>query len=775
MPRFAFALLALMLGAGLALPGQAQQGQTPPEDVPVIDLGPILDEPIPAPAAPEAPVPEAPAPDIPVALPETPGVTGAEPVPEDELTLPQYDRGATGSPAGAPAPGAGAPPVAPPAPVATLLLPLRADRPTMDGITRLSGEVQEAGFFVDLPEGSIARDLVISYRIAINVLPEQSELRITVNGIPLDPVRPTAFEGFEPITLPGTLLQGGRNRIEIAVRHAHRIFCGPDATFAVWTEIDTNTSGAAMTAGDLATDPVDLALALRAQLAMEGSLPVRLENPADAELLNGFPARLAALRDGAPVILRPEPVYGVQEAGPQHARITVLRSGAPLAEVRRGADGALVLVLSTGADGQLPDFTGLLPLPTPVRGNALLTPGTTTPLAGLIQDELLTFNRYAELPVEFRLPDDWLVLASQKALLRLAYDFADGLPEGALMLVKVNDTTVRLLPLDRGANEARPLLDVGFPARLLHPGVNALTFVAIVPGDPPDLPCPPIVAPLLRIDSASTLEVAPSPRMAVPGMAAVLRALRPDQIVPASFEAPTAPIVPDTLAVLGSTLRPIAETTRLEGASLTVADLSAPGIPLGGLGISRRDLDRVLSPPAEAETGADTATPPAADADTPGEDAPGALLGLLEDVADRLRQLALPGDPPLADWLAARRGEAVVLLPDAEAAQDLWLVLGAGADPQRTSILLAQARLSAHGPVGRVALLTSEGTWESWHDRNDPPRLFEGLTLANFRDVAGNYASWSPLYFGLALFGLTLLSVALALIFVVTTRGRRKR
>ncbi|AMY70304.1 cellulose synthase [Frigidibacter mobilis] len=86
--------------------------------------------------------------------------------------------------------------------------------------------------------------------------------------------------------------------------------------------------------------------------------------------------------------------------------------------------------------------------------------------------------------MNFRLPDDWLILASQEARFTLLYGFADDLPAGSLMLVKVNGQTVRLLPLDRNGGSVQPPLEIGFAANLLHPGANRVSFEAILPGIP---------------------------------------------------------------------------------------------------------------------------------------------------------------------------------------------------------------------------------------------------------------------------------------------------
>jgi len=249
-------------------------------------------------------------------------------------------------------------------------------------------------------------------------------------------------------------------------------------------------------------------------------------------------------------------------------------------------------------------------------------------------------------------------------------------------------------------------------------------------------------------------------------MAGPLRALRPDQIVPPISERPFTLAQRDTLAVLNSAMRPILGTQRRDEASLIVTTLAdAPPLALERLGLARRDLDRALAPPS-----GDAAVPESAPEGVSFDPRP-----WVSGLVGWLGQLAMPGDSALSSWLAERQGRAVLLTPDPATPDDLWLLLGPGADPLTLGPLLAQARMRPGGPSGQLALLDSEGRWHSWHDKSIAPVLHEPLTLANFREVAGNYASWSPLYFGLVLFGLTFVSVALALAFVTSTRGKRKR
>lgn len=755
---FRGSFLAVMVLA-MAVTGGAASSQTaaPADDAPLIDLRTVLE----APAETQSEGETAPA-----VEPETLAVeNGLDFVAPEDLTIPQFTRSGTDGSANAEL-----------GLYDTVLLPLRANNPTLDGIVRLTGEVQSEDFFIDLPLTVATRDVVLSYRIAINVLPEQSRLHVRVNGIDLPPIVPDAFEGFEQIRVPGTLLTDGRNQITVTVNHGHRIFCGPDATFAVWTEIDTNTSGVELSRAEIPVNAVGLDMALRAQLALTGTLPVRMANPDDLVFIDRLTPQLAGLRDAVSLNLIPIPLYGVRNEGaPEISRITILPGAAPGAMIRRGAGGAIVLVVTSGLDGELPDLTELLPQPLPIKNIPPLKPGVVTTLRDLEFTKTEAYNRYSEQEITFGLPSDWLTLASQKAQLRLVYSFAPGLPDGAIMLVKVNEETIQLLPLDRDGGRAIPTLDINFNARLLRPGANALTFVAIVPGDPPNMSCPPMAGPMMTIGAQSTLIAPPSPRMRLADLADPLVSMRPDQIrsISESTDTETA----GTLAkLLSSSMRPVQDTSRYEEASLTVINgFALDGLDLTDLEVGRREIlrlfptSRVAPVPEAAETDAagTTEEPPR----------PGLFrrIGMvISHYAHGFARLAVPGDGSLTTWLSGRNASAVLFIPEDENPRDLWLMIGPQSDPRRIADVMARARLSAQGPRGRLSVLTPEGKWESWHTTRTAPVLEEPLTIANFRNVAGNYASWSPLYFGALLLVLTLVSVCLALVYAITTRGRRK-
>ncbi|MBT9385022.1 cellulose biosynthesis cyclic di-GMP-binding regulatory protein BcsB [Pseudooceanicola sp. CBS1P-1] len=746
-------VVAVCAGIALAAAPQPLLAQQSEDSVPTVDLRPLMQKLEPRATASSDAAPAA-------ATPAQAGSAGE---------MPSYVRG-SGTDMALPT-GAGVESVAP---VQDVLLPMQVVNGPAIGanrIVRLSGERASRTFHVNVPNAEAANDLRLSYRISINVLPERSQIRVRVNGTEVDPIQPHAFTGFEPITLPKNLLVTGDNVIEVTVQESHRIFCGPDASFEIWTEFDLNNSGVTVTPGSLPLDSEGFAAALQAQLSLRQSIPVRLPKGSPPGILKELAQRLSALRNGTPVTLETLSPYDMSLAAAPIARISVV-PGAAGAEIRRGADGAAVLVLSETPSGDGLDLRGLdefLPAPGPVGDVAHLAPGTAETLRALKFTDLSTYNHYSEQQVAFRLPSDWLELSSQEGLLRLSYQFADGLPYNALMLVKVNGTTVRLLPLGQGgAGQMLPLLDVGFPARLMHPGVNQVTFEAMVPGDPADLPCPTYDTPLLTINPDSTLLVPKMPEMTTLDLRAPLAAVRPDQV---SADGAAGSHAERTLHALETALRPIDGVTQIGSAALHVIDASSlDQLKLGALGLTRREFEEIFYASRPAAL-----TQPIQDPSTRSWFMP-AVRQTAAALAQNLRDLAKPGEGPLNLWLSSRKADAALVIPDQNMPDDMWLVLGPQVDPAFAAQAVAQARISAEGPHGRVALLNaSDGTWSSWTDTSRPPVLHEPLTPRNFRAVAGNYASWSPFFFVAVLLGLTVISVIVALVFVISTRGARKQ
>ncbi|WP_098410097.1 cellulose biosynthesis cyclic di-GMP-binding regulatory protein BcsB [Thioclava sp. ES.031] len=651
-----------------------------------------------------------------------------------------------------------------------LLLPFQADRAVTDHVMRLTGERQTAHLTLDIPALKPVEGVQLRYRNSINVQSSQSRILINVNGTPLPAVAPAAFEGFKTISVPSNLLVEGRNTITVQAKQAHRIFCGPKASFQIWTEFDLAQSGAIVSSTNLPTDANGFRMALAAQVGRYGRVTVRAAGEPPQTFMRSMSEKLSAASAGTQAItLVTEGLYANGAATHPIARIT-LRDNLPTPlEVRRGADGAEVLMLNPKAKDVLSALDKILPQSAPVPDIGKLMPGVATSLKELQFTDLNAYNRYTEQSLQFRLPNDWLILSSAKATLRLSYGFAADLPQGALMLVKVDGVTVRLLPLDTNGGKVQPPLDIRFPANILKSGVNNVTFVTIAPGNPPDRPCPKSDTPLMTILDGSSLLVPSSPRMKFIGMNSLVAALRPNQLV-ASGSAALQSHIEKLTTTLASSLRPISGIPPISDAQLKIVALdNLQNVSLGKLGVQPRTLENVFFGAPDTRAQASIENPDY------GFFNASKLLFSLEAIGKKISDLAQPGDPPLKEWLANRRGKAALVLTDPKRPHKLSLIVPPNSDAAQIADAIARARLSSNAPRGQFSLLTEDGKWENWQDASAPPVLEEPLSLGNFRAVAGNFASWSPLYFVLLLFGLTVLSIVLALVFVISTRGKRKK
>lgn len=649
---------------------------------------------------------------------------------------------------------------------------------TGETVVRLSGEQADSTLDLFLPEGAPPREIRLSYRMSINSLPEASSLRLVVNGVPTEPIAPDAFEGFTEAVFATQALVPGRNSVKIEVNQSHRIYCGPDASFAIWLEVDLQQSGVVIPADAAMRQATnaDAAALLAAQAARPEGIALRLAPGTDPGAVAALARRLAALSPGSSPAMREQTVWEpVNADSPHAARIIVEPGTSPSTQVLRGGDGALVLRivhgLPDGADTPLPDLTPFLPVVAAAQtGRPMLEPGVPMALFDLGREDIERKGHYIKEDVMFRLPRDWLVLGPQVAEMELVYGFADGLPKGSLLLVKANGTTIQLLPMDRNGGEILPPLDIRFKAALLQPGPNSMTFEAIIPGDPPDLPCPTITAPTLRVMADTLLQVPETPSMQFSGMENVLPRLDGADLREAETGIASGLTEADLFPLAAMLDRVVPEEPQGDEGLTVLSYPELDRLRLDELGLSRRDIETLLAPappppPAPTRRGAAAQQP-----DEPSVIAEWAKAGVAE-----LTRLAGISNPPLSSWIQGRRAKLILVQPLSEEPDNLVLALGPTTSVADAATALANTRDMRGGPAGRVAILTEAGNWETWRPVTSYPVLLEPLTIGNLRFVLGTYASWSPLGFTIIMMALTLISVFFALVYVMTTRGHRKR
>lgn len=818
----AVVLFAALASAWLAPAGFAQQAGSA-QDAPEIDLGLGQNPAPPAPVAVEPPTPAVqPQPEPPAAAP-----VPAQPDQQSIQLQPSPPEAAPESGAPASAPEMGGTPnviqrdkgVASEGADAKWRLPLLpatnnipqvvrvGESYSEPGVLRLTGELVSSTLRVITPTTVPSpKEIVLTLQTSVNVLNDSATMLVQVNDAAPVELPLTPRLSFTEMVVPTDALVPGENRVTLTLRQPHRIFCGPDATFAVFTEIDLKRSGIDVAAAAVGANAEGFMLAVSSVLGSGRDLRLIAPENADPRVVRHVADQMAAGLGYATNIEVGSP-YDLVER--RHAVVAVIPGNVTQASFRRGRDGAVVLQVEYAPD-EFPDLTEIVAQfpKVAVQASPMLALGREVPLSELGMVDTTGNTNYFLYERDFTLPTTWLLLADQKAELTLHYGFAAGLPQGSILLVKVNETTVQMLPLDREeGGKLMPLLTIPFNANLLHAGHNAVSFEMIVPGLPADEVCVPRRSAMLALKADSTLHVPPSPAMMIPGLNIQLLGLKGTSIVAPENANDKKMLDQAALRLAASYGTAVRGSDNVRVSVLGLNDLSM--LPLGNLDVTVRNLQSALFPtaPAPAAVAVASAAQPVSegagnDVTAPAEplltddplltpdalearaDAPGVFdrfgdwVGLqfssqgvvARKVSGFIERGYTGSSQTFGNWLEGQTGQALLVRPDRDVRGDLYLLLGRGAEPAEIGRQLASLRDSGLGR-GEAALLQEDGTWQIWSPVR-LPLLIDDLRWDNLLVVIGNYASWSPLLFSLSLMILALISAIPALLYVLLSRRR---
>lgn len=670
-----------------------------------------------------------------------------------------------------------------------ILLPLRPRSP-QGGQTvghRLEGEFPQESFWLFLPRAVDGATLDIATLSSINLLPGRSQATVEVNGTPIGKVDLTQFAsaGTTPVAVPDGLLKAGRNRVDLRLEQVHRVMCGPEASFGLWTDVIAHKSGITLPASELGNDPLGFMAAASAQLAQGKTFHLSNANP--ARVINASPstAQVERLFGGLPPRLTVGDYYTVADEQPQLARVTALPEELSVPDMpvfRRGGDGAIVLMTNSGEAQSiatlLSDALGDAHKEDPIPR---LEPGKPRSLADLGIETIEGRGHYIRKSVSFRLDWDWLLLASQRAQMRLDYAYDRDLPQGALMLVKINDQTIRLLPLDEQGEAGQrldPLL-ISFPANILQPGVNEISFEALVPGEPADAACIPRDAPAFRIFDTTNLDVPESPRMSLPRIDRTLASIDIAQVSLSEAAAQTLPLgvlaqIASIFADDDSSARGPDQPPRNGALRIGIpSDLARISGDIVSKNVSQLE-EVLLSPPQTEGQGQD----PWARITPEGW---WTIFLDRERAAERLRELRgkissmwRGPESDLDSWLLNRSAEAMLLQPRMDDPDTLWLVVRPNTDHDRLVASLVEMHNSSDGPKGQVSLFGYNGRWDVWSSGDRPLTLMEPLSPSNARAVVGNFVTLEPGRYIAPLFLLAILCAFSAIGLLIAGRRRQK-
>ncbi len=654
------------------------------------------------------------------------------------------------------------------------------------GIVRISGEREVLDF--DLYSSAAAPSQVFRLKAVsgINNLPERSHVRVSVNGTAIGMRNLTHIEapGALDFALPPDLLVEGRNHVQIEMRQHHRIFCGPEASFDLWTDLDLSRSGLVIPRGDGIPGIETFTMGLAAQASGIGPVEIRGLNALgnDAETWRAFlVSRLNQVLSGAPVVFRFSDYWSTVEQGPAKARITILPAAESRVRFVTSGDGAQVMVLEVAQGTDPADLLAGLPQLAErrdMRRVPVVEPGEDVSFSTLgFATEQLS-QHYAARALDFSLPDDWLIRTAAKARVYLDYAYAPNLPEGSMLLLSMNGTSIRLLPLRGEGGVPITAFPIDFEARLMHPGPNVLTMQMFIPGDPPDLPCASNAAPMLQIGAESRLRVPYSPPMATPDMHFAFAALQPDSLRLNELSGRAYSDM-DVLTLGAALSRPHAGNGVSRLHLLAIEDLGA--VPTAHYRIDRRLLEQTV---LSGQTDDMMLAAPVGSLDDPfqarrpSSRSFGAAVSNGWDEARararwvRDRMFPSSGDQ-LSHWLADQHGQAVLFQLDPERPDEIWMLRNPDSEIHQIAQSFAAANMGGVGPRGQVAVLTHEGYWVNWLAPDRFPVLLEPWSFRNFRVAMGNIVSSRPIFYTILMLTIALVSGLVALRLVISTREHK--
>lgn len=708
--------------------------------------------------------------------------------------------------------------------IVTVLRPIQArGRPAGTAI-RFDGERRTLEFAMFVPEPGQVRAMRIATMSSINVLPDRSRYRIYVNDTEIGVGSLGNYTEFEAEEFPlnGASVLQGQNNVRIELIQYHRIYCGPDASFSLWSDIDLAVSGAVLASGEGMTGEDGFLMGLAAAAATGVGVEIRGANMLGdyrQQWISQITRQITRALGGDPIVFRFTNYWSVTEQGHSASRITFIPSHTNRITFRQGGDGAQVMLVEFVPNSRpqaLPAFERILPTATREEIPRLIDTQEPVPFSDFGFETSEVRDRYARFDARFRLPDDYIVLTNDKATINLDYIYVDGLPEGAMMLVHVNEHNIRLLPLRGEPGELIEQFPVRFEARELRAGVNSLSFEFLIPGNPGDLPCPTQDTPFAAIADTSTLEVPYSPSMYLADMHLAFTSLTPDSVVTNDMTARA--YDENEVVTIAASLVGEADGTRAINDALlhliSVEDLGS--MPMGGYQLSRNAVDLALNGPAlvEVEVDANGHPDPRPMARTAeqraeldrrervarGEDAQDILVEQQTSEQSLIRSTRRTEQLSMLDsawawskarfwsvlqwlhpraglrlntWLERQRGQAILMQLDPARPNEVWMVRSAGADVSSIASAMVAARTISEGPHGQVAILDRNGEWQSWTAPDRQPVLLEPISLSNVRHVVGNFVSAMPIRYVTGLFFLALVSALVALRLVISTREHK--
>ena len=349
----------------------------------------------------------------------------------------------------------------------------------------------------------------LSYTNAVSVMPEASKIQVYINDnlVAENQISAASDMGVIDADIAAGTLESGYNALRIVVHQRHRVDCSMPATYELWTQVDSASTGISFPsyAEETQTEVTELA-AVPADAT--GATVIRAILPPDANAGQIdrmiLAAQLVALRGGYG-----RPVVEVAEKSSAFAGISLyigtqdelaargfakeatatdalmLRGGGVSGHYDMFVTGATDADVAASLDKLLAAARADIPAGSPSGVQALINQHgyrisgdmqKTFKQLGLADQE---FNgRVFRTGFDLQMPSDFYPADYGKMVLKIDAGYSAGLSQGSQILVRVNDQDVSSLALPKPGGDVFRKKQLNVPLGALRPGTNHVELEA---------------------------------------------------------------------------------------------------------------------------------------------------------------------------------------------------------------------------------------------------------------------------------------------------------
>ena len=638
---------------------------------------------------------------------------------------------------------------------------------------RMSGERAVSHFTLWLPKFATANRFEVNFRNSVHVLEQYSNIIVELNGKKIIDQK-LSVTGKE-VTLSAQDIEpkSGLNSVKIYLEQRHRVFCGPQASFDLWTDIDLSRTGFVITNFNLPSSIEGVAAGIHIQ-SLNGPFTLRVDPDLDAEVAANIAAKFSPVIQQTNSRISLKSRWDPVESYENYFRVLISEPEDGPSGLSVSSDGAILYRVTSLKD---PIFEALAEGPNLSISDEpkMIKTNQETSLFDLGYQNMEDVASYGSNGIQFVLPYDWLVLDNRKALLNVSFDYSPLVTEQSIFNIKVNDEIIYTRKIGNNPNVGSVEDFVEFNASLLKGGLNQIESEYLIPAELKEAQCPDFPETFVTLKPGTSLLLPRSPQMYLEGIQNVMPFIsRKDTSIEFSSDQYKNTLSPEFKLLLALKTLTVTTPEVLLRASSNIADQTAMNIKI----INYSDLNQLSS-----------------DKNFFSLEAIKNSISMSSDVAENnFYQEYQTTSPiqwqPMASmwerfmespesykrrvdfWLETHRSQVALLKPNPEK-KEIFIAIHPSMVSETALTALSKANLETFGPAGALSVLGSDNIWHNWDRPNSAtPMLLEPLSFDNFWIVASNVISVYAAEFLVIVLILVTLIVLITFLYLMLYRKR---